>query len=175
MARARRTALLALLLLALICMSRLNVIAADDHEDEHEEDDHEHEGDEHEDDFERCGNEGVDDDHYKKDPTFGGRCNGKKEDDDGYWSKTPKVTRKYNDDAYGGCSKKVCKSPQYQGCCDKCSSTKGVQGVFVIPPAVTTKSSSVPYLASSSASVATCCGLATENKAYFWQHYVPPG
>ena len=171
--------LFAALLFSLVCLSRLHAIVAQidtvDAEPLVEStvsrpryEDHEH-------DFERCGAEDVDDDHYHRDPTFGGRCNGHHEDEDDYWTKTPKYTRKYNDDVYSRCSKRVCRAPRYQGCCDDPTSARGVQGIFVIPPPITKASATAPYLAASRVSAMACSSLATQNHAYFWQHHVPCG
>ena len=125
-----------------------------------------------------------DDKEYEKDPSYNGECNGHKEDDGDYWKKTPTVPgRRYNDDYYGKCSKRKCTPPRLQDCGGTCSSSSGAQGIVTLPfngeckagTDQTKKSSSSAWCVMANIDVKQCCAYAVSNKAYYWQHFIPPG
>ena len=106
-----------------------------------------------------------------------------KEDDEEYWSKTRKIDgSRYNDDKYT-CSKRVCSPPRLQDCCGTCSATSGTSGIFTIPfggeckagTYQTAKSNTSAWCVMANVDAKQCCAYAVSNKAYYWQHFLPPG
>ena len=106
-------------------------------------------------------------------------CNTHKEDDEEYWGKTPKIAGcRYNDDRYPNCSKRVCSPPRKLDC----SSSSGTCGIFTIPfggecrasSYQTTKSNTSAWCVMANVDVKQCYAYAVSNKAYYWQHFLPP-